>query len=92
MQQRWERGEPASTIAHAMGVSCSLVLSTARRQQWPKHSHGGKDGQAALRDALAELVADGRTVDEAGAAMGLTVPLCDALWRRICSGLGPQAC
>lgn len=42
-------------------------------------------------DSLAELVANGQSIAEAGRNMGLTKRQVNGLWRRIKQRLGPQA-
>ena len=44
------------------------------------------------RDALAELVAEGKSIADAGAIIGTTPAVAFKMWRRIRTELGPQAC
>lgn len=47
--------------------------------------------RVAAADAMAELVAEGSSVNAAGQQLGLTRGQAVATWRRICRELGAQA-
>ena len=101
-------GHPPRTIAQMMGLTLGQVTGQCHRlklagdprfQATPRADRRLKPqaGQQAARDradsdALAELVANGATLNSAAIRLQLTGERADTLWAAIRTGLGPQAC
>lgn len=85
----WERGDTATQIGAALGISRSAVLAKARRLGLTR-----KDGDEARRfERLVDYVADAPVdapVSIARAAIRVGIPMirAEALWREMARGLG----
>jgi|KBSSwiStaDraftv2_1062776.scaffolds.fasta_scaffold517391_2 transposase len=85
----YRAGYTTKEIAGRFGVKSPAVTRVLTASGINLNRKGGsREGQ---RNRLADLVADGHTVEAAASIMGVGKAWAMALWRSICADLGAQA-
>jgi transposase-like protein len=82
-------GKTTREIAAHFGVQPPAITRALNKVGVKLRKGGGMS--AARKDRLAELVADGASLQAAADTMGVTLPHIKKLWGLICAGMGRQA-
>jgi hypothetical protein len=70
---------------------CALTTTGARRYGIDAVEANAEPSRAELTAALADRVADGQSIDDAGKALGMTRVRARSLWKRFRDEMGEQA-
>jgi hypothetical protein len=89
LRSGWAAGKTASEIGDDIGISRSAVLGKSRRLNLEVRRAPSVFRPDGLQ--FADHLADGMSVAEAGAAIGLSGSIAEKLFAAICRSLGPQA-